>query len=243
MENKIYSRGKHPNSRNGFNLHPYSWERKIRGNFTNEHKQKLSLSHKGNKLSSKAIELNKKRFLENNPMKNIEVRKKVSNTIKNLWKNKEYREKIRIYNNNPSNKYKRSIRMINACKNKELIEKRQKIAKDLWKNKEYREKVFLNIKPNKKEIFLLKLLNYAFPNEWKYVGNGKVWINGKCPDFINVDGKKLLIELYGDYWHKGQNGEDRINHFAKYGFKTLIIWEKELRNQNQVIYRINNFLK
>jgi len=47
---------------------------------------------------------------------------------------------------------------------------------------------------------------------------------------MNINGQKKLIELYGDYWHKGQNPQKRINYFKKYGFKTLIIWEKEYKN-------------
>ena len=77
-----------------------------------------------------------------------------------------------------------------------------------------------------------------FPGEYKFVGDGKIWIGYKNPDFINVNGQKKIIELFGDYWHsvgrtgrtKQQEENQRINHFAKYGFKVLIVWERELKN-------------
>lgn len=117
--------------------------------------------------------------------------------------------------------------------------------KELYKNEEFIKKWIkaTNIKPNRTEIILKLLLNREFPNEWKYVGDGYTFIGGKCPDFININGKKLLIEMFGDYWHRGQSGDDRIIHFSKYGFNTLIIWEHELKNELLIIDKIKSFMK
>ncbi len=107
-----------------------------------------------------------------------------------------------------------------------------------WRNSIFRDKqikAIMNsqvIKPNKPEIFLTQLLNKILPNEYKYVGDGQFILGGKCPDFFNVNGKKKLIELYGDYWHKNDNPQDRIDYFKKYGFDTLVIWESELQKQD-----------
>lgn len=54
-----------------------------------------------------------------------------------------------------------------------------------------------------------------FEDFFTFVGDGKVIIGGKNPDFINEKNKKL-IEVYGDYWHKGQNPQDRIDYFVKF---------------------------
>lgn len=99
-----------------------------------------------------------------------------------------------------------------------------------------------HIKPNKQELRLDSWLAETFPNEWKYVGNGQLIINGKCPDFTNVNGKKALIELYGDYWHRGENPKDRISMFKEFGFETLIIWESELQNRDIVLGAIKTFM-
>jgi hypothetical protein len=53
-------------------------------------------------------------------------------------------------------------------------------------------------KPNKLEKLLIELIdrnNLPF----KYVGNWEFIVAGKCPDFLCTDGRKLLIELFGNY--------------------------------------------
>lgn len=82
-----------------------------------------------------------------------------------------------------------------------------------------------SMSPNKLELRVGDLLNELFPNEYKFVGNFDTFIGGRCPDFMNVNGQKKLIEVYGDYWHDGDDSQDRVDHFAKYGFETLILWE------------------
>ena len=72
------------------------------------------------------------------------------------------------------------------------------------------------IKPTNPEIELGKLLDQLYPNQYKYVGDGKRIIGGMCPDFIHQDGTFKVIELFGDYWHKGENPQDRIDAFIKY---------------------------
>ena len=52
-------------------------------------------------------------------------------------------------------------------------------------------------RPEKKMIDIIKRNNL----EYEYVGNGKVWLNGVNPDFININGKKIVIEVWGDYIH------------------------------------------
>lgn len=119
----------------------------------------------------------------------------------------------------------------------------------LWQNNEYRENQIRatlrasHRRPNYKEQHLNSILQKNFQNEWKYVGSGDFILGGKNPDFMNVNGKKLLIELYGDYWHRGQTGTDRISHFKQFGFNTLVVWEKELENENKIIDKIESFMR
>jgi len=135
---------------------------------------------------------------------------------------------------NPKSIGKRITRefIIQKNKNPDFIKKRMKA---------------LNIKPNKKEIILNNLLQNTFPFEWKYVGNGKIIIDRLNPDFINCNGKKLIIELFGDYWHSAKiahiTEEERRKRFAKYGFKMLVIWESELKNLNKVSSKIKDFTR
>lgn len=93
----------------------------------------------------------------------------------------------------------------------------------------------VQMKPNKLEMKFTKFLEENFPGEWKYSGDGYTWIDGKCPDFLNINGKRLLIELFGDYWHKDDDSKERIEHFKKYNFDTIIIWESEFNNSEELV--------
>jgi len=81
--------------------------------------------------------------------------------------------------------------------------------------------------PNNVESMLANLINTT-ELPFKYVGDGEVWLGNRNPDFININGHKQVIELFGDYWHPKTDVKDRINHYKEYGFTTLIIWEHEL---------------
>lgn len=95
--------------------------------------------------------------------------------------------------------------------------------------------------PNKPESTILSILDSIYPNEWKFVGDGQVIICGKNPDFININGQKKIIELFGDYWHRGQNPQDRIDVFKPFGYDTLVIWERELKQIESVVDKIREF--
>jgi G:T-mismatch repair DNA endonuclease (very short patch repair protein) len=117
-----------------------------------------------------------------------------------------------------------------------------------WKDIDYRNKITKNallglqLKPNNPERILINIL----PNLFLYVGNGSVIIDGFNPDFINEQNKKI-IEMYGDYWHNRkcsiQRDKIRLQTYKRHGYKTLIIWEHELKDLNKVKYRINKFIK
>ena len=116
------------------------------------------------------------------------------------------------------------------------------------KSKESRmKKIFkvLNLKSNKPEKILNRLLKKILPKEYKYVGDGKVILGGFNPDFININGQKKIIELYGDYWHNlpeyKKRDKRRLIAYKKYGYKTLIIWEHELKEPEKVISKTMEF--
>ena len=123
--------------------------------------------------------------------------------------------------------------------------------KKLWQDLLFRERMLkstfkaLAIHPNKPETVLNNLLQKMYPNEWKFVGDGSFLIGYKSPDFINVNGQKKIIEMYGDYWHRKEketDGAERKAHFKKYGFDMLVIWEHELKDLNIVIDKIKHFI-
>lgn len=101
------------------------------------------------------------------------------------------------------------------------------------------------LKPNKAELRLQTILDTHFPNKWKFVGDGQFIVGGLCPDFLNINSKKQLIELYGSYWHSEKRLRNwkstelgRVMHYNSYGFKCLIIWESELKAEAQLVEKI-----
>jgi G:T-mismatch repair DNA endonuclease (very short patch repair protein) len=123
-------------------------------------------------------------------------------------------------------------------------EQRLKYAKR-W-TKEYIARVIPKVwlsamrKPNKLELKAERFLK-SIDNRCKYVGDGKMWIGGRNPDFI-VDGTVKLIEVFGTYWHEPGDEEFRKSHFKDYGFNTLVIWDTEFRDPIMVREKIKAFI-
>ena len=127
-------------------------------------------------------------------------------------------------------------------------------AKRVWENLEYKERVLhsqrksMGIKPNNPEKIMIELIkenNLPF----NYVGNGKVWFKGENhifnPDFLSQN-PKHIIEVFGEYHHtlpkNVERDKERLKTYESYGYKTLVIWSKELKNSIQVIEKINKFI-
>jgi len=93
-----------------------------------------------------------------------------------------------------------------------------------------------NRKPNKFELAVQQHLD---PEEWKYCGDGSVVLNGRCPDFINVNGAKQVILANGNYWHtiakgtktKKQAEQIERKPYNELGYDVLFIWEDEFKKE------------
>lgn len=211
--------------------------------------QKISQIRKGKKIP-KLSESLKKAYKEG---------RLVNPFIKYPWLKEKLRQKFKGRHIDEAWRKKMSDTKIQSGISKkmwsqDLRNKQSETFKKFWLNPQFRQQRISNImkaqhlKPNKKEQLLNIILQQNFPNEWKYVGNGEIIIGGLCPDFINCNGKKKIIELFGDYWHIKKvdsitdTEEGRINFFNKYGFGTLIIWEHELKNSEYVIDKIKDFM-
>ena len=141
-------------------------------------------------------------------------------------------------------------------KGKKLSEAhRRKIAEAVkrnWQSPEYIRRVMdgLNKKPNRAEKLLDSILQRVCPNEFKYNGNFElgVAIGEMIPDWVNVNGKKKIIELFGDHWHLDvadtwkRTEQGRKETYNKLGFDVLVIWDNELKNEEEVVKKIENFM-
>lgn len=104
-------------------------------------------------------------------------------------------------------------------------------------------KIKIRSYPTSLEKKMLALLERKYPGEWKYIGHGGVVIGGKIPDFVNCNGLKAVIEVAGRHWHEPEYEVRRACHFAKYGFKTLVVWEEELADEKAVLGKVRKFVR
>ena len=134
-------------------------------------------------------------------------------------------------------KGRRTFHSPETCRKLSLAQKR------LWATPEFVKEQFKrrSVKPNGAERKLGALLQELYPNEWQYVGDGQVVIGTYSPDFINRNGQKKLIELFGEYWHEAGEENERITTFKHYGFDTLVIWSRELTNPETLTRKIKEF--
>lgn len=110
-----------------------------------------------------------------------------------------------------------------------------------WQDEEFLKRWFKSVQrhPNTIESTIYEILQKNLPNEYKYNGNfeEKVVIGGMIPDFVNVNGKKVVIEAFGDYWHdlkkniKWKHTEfGRKAAYSQLGYKCIVLWETDLKH-------------
>ncbi len=220
---------------------------------TKEHKHNLSIAHRGKRFSA---EVNKKKG-----------RPGMLNPFYNHHHSDKTKSKLRIlcppYGNTPeANRKKGRSGKLNPFYGKHHTEEFKKrksiiqrpIAKQLWEDPGYVKKLMIarNTKPNKDEKFLERVLQNHSPNIWKYTGDGRdgTVIGGHIPDWININGKKQVIELFGEYFHDqrvnsrvkdSRTYDATIKHYQKYGFGCLIIWRRQLKDVDRILQIIRKF--
>jgi len=84
-----------------------------------------------------------------------------------------------------------------------------------------------------------------------FVGHGTLWIGDTTklnPDFIEANGKKIIVEIFGNYWHdpllnpripKTSTLEYRKCHYRKFGWESFFIWQHELKSSNAEQFVLN----
>jgi predicted DNA-binding protein YlxM (UPF0122 family) len=89
--------------------------------------------------------------------------------------------------------------------------------------------------PNKSELRLLEILR-GLDSNWRYVGDGSLVIDGRCPDFW--DGGNRLVELFGGFWHRDDDAQERVDFFTRRGYDCVVVWNSELKDVEGVIRKI-----
>ena len=89
--------------------------------------------------------------------------------------------------------------------------------------------------------------------DFHYVGDGSLWIGKKGekqlnPDFIEANGKKIIVEVFGDYWHSpllNRNMKEygtfeyRKEHYKQFGWKSIFLWESDLKRKDAGEFVLN----
>jgi G:T-mismatch repair DNA endonuclease (very short patch repair protein) len=211
---------------------------------TEEHRHRIAQAMTGKKCPALA-ELNRRRAVTG------EIR-----GTKNPRYGKPLPEKVRDKISRARLAYIARTPIEQRQRSKETKTKISERRKQQWQNPDYVSKLIkaMAVKPNGLELQLIKLLERHFP-QFKYNGDFSqgIMLGGLIPDFVNVDGKKQVIEVFGDYWHspeiigndwrRGELGKLMI--YNSVGWDCLIIWEHELNEmtEEEIVSRIETFSK
>jgi hypothetical protein len=203
---------------------------------TEEHKRKIAIALTGKKHTPEHVEHNRLSHLGQKHTEEWKLRH--SQQLKGRKLTAEQRLKL-------SKALKGIRKRIIPPRTPEWRRKIGEANRRRWVRPGFAERILSRLrsqaKPTKAELLLQDILNTNFPNEWKYVGDGKVLIEKRNPDFINCNGKKLVIELFGEYWHEVSEEIAKLEFYLKYGFRCLVIWQHELKEPKKVIEKVKAF--
>jgi very-short-patch-repair endonuclease len=235
--------GRHHNEKTKEKIRNSHYHKNLKGNKKDVKKGKTFYEYYGKERAEKIL----KKYSEVQKIYDWEKRFG-KNKAKKLKEDLSERTKRWFLENKNNEKYKLMIIKQSESHKGKLVnqETREKIRvahKEKFKDSKYAQMIMDNLKvlPNKLEIFFDKFLENNITTKFKYVGDGYTFIAGKCPDFINFE-EKMIIELFGSYWHRNEEVIERTEHFLKYGYKTLIVWDYELKDFVKLKKRIENFL-
>lgn len=87
---------------------------------------------------------------------------------------------------------------------------------------------------------------------FRYTGDGSFWIGNINPDFVETNGKKIVVEIFGDYWHspllnwklkeKGTLAY-RKRILKEYGWKLIVFWETDLKREDAELFVLRELKK
>ena len=163
----------------------------------------------------------------------LAYRRKLSRATRNTWKQYSLQERADRVENQ---------RALEKRRDPKHHETYSRIMKTWWDSLSVEDRAaFVRrrhkaqyVKPNRLEVKVQQALDKWFPGEWKY-NSGETVIGGKIPDFVNVNSKKAVIEVFGNYWHKSKDVRIRKAHFRRFGMDCVVVWERAFKKDPEVL--------
>lgn len=202
------------------------------------HNERLSESCR--KSGWKVSEARKAYFAQLGEEERARISKRISDTLLEYYSSLTFAERAEKYGHDGSLFYLEHPEVAD-----EIAEKVRKNWADMpleGRNKRVRAIVLgSQRRPTEPELFLGMYLERNFPGEWLYNGDGKAGfvIGGRVPDFVNINGRKVVVEVFGEYWHKFGSEGDKIAHYSRYGYDCIVVWELDcyLREELDKIFK------
>jgi len=114
-----------------------------------------------------------------------------------------------------------------------------------WKDPEYKKNQVKRIvrglikRPTSLEKEMIDIIKkYNLP--YRYSGNGSFILGGKNPDFVNINGKRICIEVANTIHHPKSYPTERVNYFKKLGWDCIVFRVNNL-NEKDVLAALKDF--
>lgn len=195
------------------------WNKGLKGCYTDELRRKMSEARRGKKNPNYGKH------------RTEETRRKISDANRG--------ENHPLYGKHITDEHRRIISEANKGKHL-TYETRRKISEAHIRAL---EEGCYNMKPTTPEAKFTKICE-KYNLSFNYTGDGKFWIENVNPDFVESNGRKIAVEIYGDYWHNRPEiklrDKRREETLRKYGWRLIVIWEHELKElpEEEIVRRV-----
>lgn len=172
--------------------------------------------------------------------------------VRSFWQDADYRQL------NLDRLLSPDVRAKALAKYKELLvdpeyqKWRSALSKRLWENAEYRSKQAVALaaqpKTSSQQLLLYDILDDLGVTYYREgVGTILAWYVFDCL-VVSPTGKKILIEVQGDYWHNREaqvtRDKQKFSYIERYfpDYELIYVWEHEFKTIGGVAGRLRNLL-
>ena len=211
-----------------------------------EHNQRISLAQKGKPKSAehcKAISQGKVgKHLSSKTREKLSITLRGKPNLLNRIKLLGNRNRVGKL---ASSETSRKLSLAHKGKHVHSEEWKQTLRARMREGQAARMSIQARYKPTKPERQMIEILkNSSLP----FLYNGGInngWSSGiivarMAPDFVDIENKRV-IELYGDYWHRGEDETIKILRYKNAGWDCLVVWEREIQDESKLVPKLRRW--